>query len=127
VFIGIKSLRARPMPAGESNYESATRTMPPGRAFRIGFLTNALNPKVTLFFLSLFTVVIRPDTPVLVQAGYGLYMSLSTMLWFSMLSQVLGNPAVRGSFHRFGHWVERATGALLIALGVRLAFSRMQG
>ena len=114
-------------PSGESVGGEFARTLPAGRAFRIGFLTNALNPKVTLFFLSLFTVVIRPDTPVLVQAGYGLYMSVSTMLWFSMLSQVLGNNAVRGSFHRFGHWVERVTGVLLIALGLRLAFSKMQG
>lgn len=127
VFIGIKALRARPAPPGESVGGEFVRTMPAGRAFRTGFLTNALNPKVTLFFLSLFTVVIRPETPVPVQAGYGLYMSVSTMLWFSMLSQVLGNGAVRGSFHRFGHWVERVTGVLLIALGLRLAFSKMQG
>ncbi|WP_416376620.1 LysE family translocator, partial [Marinobacter nauticus] len=40
-------------------------------AFRLGFLTNALNPKATLFFVSLFSVIINPGTPVLLQAGYG--------------------------------------------------------
>jgi len=32
-------------------------------AARMGFLTNLLNPKMTLFFLALFTQIIGPETP----------------------------------------------------------------
>ncbi|WP_438893726.1 LysE family transporter, partial [Bacillus cereus group sp. BC255] len=55
-------------------------------AFRLGFLTNVLNPKATLFFVSLFSVIINPGTPVLLQAGYGLYMALATGIWFALVA-----------------------------------------
>ena len=55
-------------------------------------LTNGLNPKATLFFLSLFTVVISPDTPLLVQAGYGLYLAGATALWFLLVAAVQPRP-----------------------------------
>ena len=42
------------------------------KAFILGFLTNGLNPKATLFFLALFTVVISENTPTMVQIFYGL-------------------------------------------------------
>lgn len=124
LFIGWKSLRASPAAAaelqtsaGEDSSYSVTK------ALRIGFLTNALNPKATLFFLSLFSVVINPATPLSVQAGYGLYMALATGVWFCALSLMLTQPRVRQGFTRFGHWSERLMGAALIALGIRLAFS----
>jgi threonine/homoserine/homoserine lactone efflux protein len=86
-------------------------------------LTNALNPKATLFFLALFSVVIKPATPLSVQLGYGLYMALATGIWFCGLSLILTQSRVRQGFNRFGHWAERGMGAVLIGLGLRLALS----
>ncbi len=124
LYIGWKSLRAKP-----ENGAAASATGGPvkvcslSQALRIGFLTNVLNPKATLFFLSLFSVIIKPDTPQGVQLVYGLYMSLATGIWFCGLSLVLTQPRVRRGFSRFGHWAERGMGVVLIALGIRLAFA----
>ncbi len=124
LYIGWKSLRAKP---GKSLSGADTgepvRSYLPSQALRIGFLTNVLNPKATLFFLSLFSVIIRPDTPQGVQLIYGLYMSIATGIWFCGLSLVLTQPRVRSGFSHFGHWVERSMGAVLIALGIRLALT----
>lgn len=121
-YIGWKSLRAAPGGGHEVTGTSALPAdYPVSRALRIGFLTNALNPKATLFFFSLFSVIINPQTPQLVQLGYGLYMALATGVWFCGLSLVLTQQRVRRGFARFGHWAERGMGALLIGLGVRLA------
>ena len=122
-YVGWNSLRARPADSAE---QTATNPQVPpsaAQALRIGFLTNLLNPKATLFFLSLFSLVIKPLTPLWVQLGYGVYMALATGLWFSALSLFLTRPAVRGFFGRFGHWAERVMGAVLIALGIRLALA----
>lgn len=89
-------------------------------AFRRGFLTNALNPKATLFFMSLFTLVISQSTPLIVQAGYGVYMALATWLWFSFLSLILSKPNVRGFFQKSGYWFDRGIGVILIALAIRV-------
>ncbi len=124
IYIGWVSLRAK-LASGvaEEVGDSQIKRCYPVRAFRIGFLTNALNPKATLFFFSLFSVIIKPDTPQIVQLYYGLYMAIATGIWFCGLSLVLTQPRVRNSFVRFGHWAERGMGVVLIALGVRLAFS----
>lgn len=123
LYVGWKSLRAQP--ASLDGYEEAESIPVPGasQALRIGFLTNALNPKATLFFLSLFSVVINHDTPLAIQLGYGIYMSIATAVWFCGLSLFLTQRKVRNLFTRFGHWAERVMGAMLIALGLKLALT----
>ncbi len=122
-YVGWHSLRARP--ADSAGIDVVRLTVPPSaaQALRIGFLTNLLNPKATLFFLSLFSLVIKPQTPLWIQLGYGVYMALATGLWFSALSLFLTRPAVQRFFRRFGHWAERLMGTVLVALGIRLALA----
>ena len=123
LYVGWQSLRARPTDCTEDTVTSAQVIPSAAQALRIGFLTNLLNPKATLFFLSLFSLVINPQTPLWVQLSYGIYMAFATGLWFSALSMFLTRPAVRGFFRRFGHWAERVMGTVLIALGIRLALA----
>ncbi|HKJ65527.1 MAG TPA: LysE family transporter [Desulfopila sp.] len=119
IFIGWKAIRTRP--AGTGLYSPSGISSPSAlRAYWTGFLTNGLNPKATLFFLSLFTVVIAADTPVAVQAAYGVYMAFATALWFSIISLLFGSSRVRRLFARIGHWFERMMGVALLGLGVKL-------
>ena len=126
-WIGQKALRAKPFANGGAPQAVAAGGPPaiPGRraAFVTGFLTNALNPKATLFFVSLFSVVINPRTPVLIQSGYGVWMALATMGWFTLVSLFFSQERVRAAFLRCGHWFERSMGVILLALGVRLALA----
>nr|WP_239032265.1 LysE family transporter [Pseudoalteromonas sp. MMG022] len=120
-YMGIQALRAKP--AGDTQsvkgveHQTSERAI---QALRRGFLVNALNPKATLFFLSLFTLVISPTTPTMVQAFYGLYMALATWVWFSFLAIVLSRTQVRSFFQKAGHWFDRGIGVILIALAVRV-------
>ncbi len=69
IYIGIKSIMAK---TSHLNVKNATHKndITVLEAIKIGFLTNVLNPKATLFFLSLFTLVINPDTPLNIQLLY---------------------------------------------------------
>ncbi|CAD5106871.1 LysE family transporter [Zestomonas carbonaria] len=126
LYIGIKALRARP--AAPSNLETPSGALERNAraAFVTGFVTNGLNPKATLFFLSLFTVVIDPHTPHWVQAGYGAYLAVATALWFCLVALLFSQRRVRAGFSRMGHWFDRAMGAVLVALGVKLAFTQLR-
>lgn len=123
VYLGVGALRTNPMNRAE--LPEITETVLPTtlQALRTGFFTNGLNPKATLFFLSLFTVVIDPATPLVIQAGYGLYMAVATALWFSGLSLLFGHGSVRRVFLKIGHWFDRLTGVVLIGLGLKVAFT----
>lgn len=91
-------------------------------AIRSGFLTNALNPKCMLFFVSLFSVIIDPNTPFSILLIYGAIIFIETLLWFGFVAFCLSGKSTREKFNAIGHWIERVTGAILMALGMRLLF-----
>jgi threonine/homoserine/homoserine lactone efflux protein len=92
------------------------------QAFRIGFLTNGLNVKATLFFLALFSTVINPATPNLIKLGYGLYMAIATALWFSFLASLMTWPPFYRYLWRISHWLDRLMGAALLLLSAWLIY-----
>lgn len=125
-WLGVQALRSRPRAEELAAKDVAAAAGPTGGgAFATGFLTNALNPKATLFFLALFATVIRPDTPKWAQAGYGLWMAAATAGWFSLVAVAFTRPEVRRSFLRYGHWIDRALGVVFLALAISLASSRL--
>jgi len=95
--------------------------MTPKQAFRLGLLTNMLNPKCALFFVSFFGIIITPATPISWRCFYGFEISLIALMWFSILATVLSFSKVKFVFERFSKWFSRTTGAILIMLGVKLA------
>ncbi|MEE1673862.1 LysE family transporter [Agarivorans aestuarii] len=122
IWIGIQGLRAKRRDGADIEADTGLK-LSDKSAFLSGFMTNGLNPKATLFFLSLFTVVISPSTPMLVQLGYGLYMVFATALWFAMISWLFSTARVRRKFLQVGHWFDRSMGFVLVSLGIRLLFS----
>ena len=92
-------------------------------SFRIGLLTNLLNPKATVFFISLFSLVISPFTPVKVQVLYGLVMVILTTIWFALVATLLTKATMKMIYRRFGHWLERTMGVFLMAVALRLFYN----
>ncbi|MDR0275875.1 MAG: LysE family transporter [Burkholderiaceae bacterium] len=130
VYLGVKLLLARPAAPASGNGEPATAAAgaasspTPRQSFMTGFLTNATNPKATLFFLAIFTTIVSPGTPMLIQIGFGVWMCCTTALWFCLVSLLFSTARVRLQFERLGHWFERVMGALLLAFAVRLLWQR---
>jgi RhtB (resistance to homoserine/threonine) family protein len=122
-YLGIQSIRES-LQAAPSNGAEIRVIVEPRQAFWSGFLTNGLNPKATLFFLALFTVVIDPETALGMQVFYGLYLAVATFLWFAMLSSIMGRQGVRQFMLKAGAWFERGMGILLIGLAVQIALVR---
>ncbi|MEY3773385.1 MAG: Threonine efflux protein [Verrucomicrobiota bacterium] len=124
-WLGVQALRSRPRQAAEPAAAVGGGLPSDHAAFVTGFLTNALNPKATLFFLALFPVAVSPATPKLVQAGYGLWMILTTMGWFSLVSLLFTRPEVRNKFLRHGHWIDRALGVIFLGFAASLLFANL--
>lgn len=124
-WLGVQALRT-PRRADTTGEIASMNPPAAGAAWLTGFLTNALNPKVTLFFVALFVTVIDPGTPKWVQAGYGLWMAAATIAWFALVSVVFTRTAVRAAFLRHGHWVDRVLGIVFIAFALSLALSSLR-
>lgn len=120
LWLGVTMLRAKPESAKS---DEAVKPMSDLRAFKVGFLTNATNPKTTLFVVSIFIQVVSPTTPLAVQIGYGLFMSLAHIVWFALVALFFSSPAIRSRLLSYKHWLERAFGAVLTMFGLSLAYS----
>jgi RhtB (resistance to homoserine/threonine) family protein len=124
-WLGIRGLRS--VPRDPSSPAVSAPATPRGQgAFITGFLTNALNPKATFFFLAVFATVISTQTPKLIQCGYGIWMSLVTMGWFSLVSVLFTRDEVRRRFLLHGHWIDRALGVVFLAFAVSLAVATLR-
>ncbi|MCL1126594.1 LysE family translocator [Shewanella surugensis] len=122
-YLGVNLLRSK------KNVENlkfdSTKNMPVNnkKAFLIGFMTNALNPKATLFFLAIFTTVVSQNTPLAIQSLYGVWMCVVNALWFMLVSLLFSYQRVRELFLNLGHWFERIMGTLLLGFAVKLIFT----
>ena len=92
-------------------------------SFKLGFLTNVLNPKATLFFLSLYVLIISNNTPFQLQILFGLWMSFVTALWFAFLSLILTNESILAKVEFMSTKIQRLTGVILIIFAIKLLFS----
>ncbi|MFC4609871.1 LysE family transporter [Streptomyces maoxianensis] len=121
VYIGVRTFRARADLAVDLESKPGLTRL---GALRTGFLTNALNPKTTLFVVSTFTQVVGPDTHLWQQAGYGLFMSFAHLAWFGVVALFFSDSRLRTAMLRRQKALNRAIGSVLVGLGVTLGFAR---
>ncbi|MBT3443585.1 MAG: LysE family transporter [Flavobacteriaceae bacterium] len=91
-------------------------------AIRMGFLTNLLNPKATLFFLSLFTIIIGPEVKLSVIILLSFILVSSTIIWFSWVAIFLDQQKIRNLIEAYQLEFNRFFGLLLIVIGIRIGW-----
>jgi threonine/homoserine/homoserine lactone efflux protein len=120
IFMGYQSFRNRaPVALGET-----PRHAPSGwEAFRMGFFTNALNPKTMLFVVATYTQVVRTDAPMMLNFAYGLFMSVAHIIWFGIVAFFFSSPRMRCRLLAHQSMVDKVIGLALMLLGVSLLFT----
>ncbi|MCO6184894.1 LysE family transporter [Rhizobium sp. L1K21] len=122
IYLGVQSLRAGRVKIDTAAMEPVQRKEQSAlKAFTLGFLANALNPKPVIFFLSIFSAIVSHETPAGVKFGYGLVMASCLIAWFVAVSFFLTTPKMRVGFEKASTWINRASGAVFIGLGLKLA------
>ena len=124
IYIGIKGLRAKKsdLDYGHLRHRKDITSL---AALWAGFLTNALNVKCMLFFLSILSAFLTPHEPGMVVFIYGVIIFLTTLIWFFIVAICFSHKRLRLFFSNLRHWIERVTGGLLMLLGIRMLFIEM--
>ena len=99
---------------------NSTTQMSPFIALRMGFTCNILNPKTSIFFLSIFTQVVSVDTPLLMQASYGLIIILAHFIWYSGVTLLLSHPNILPRFNRQRQKIDKIAGFVLMIIAINL-------
>lgn len=132
LYVGLQMLKAK---APSNTIETVASNAEDIRAIDLnrlknifiqGFWTNALNPKVALFFLAFLPQFISPTAaqPQLAFLALGLLFIINSIpinLGYVLLCAWL-SKRMQG-VQRGMQWLERAAGAMFIGFGVKLAFS----
>lgn len=131
-YVGLRMLRAQPRAALTAAAEGAGAASARGfkGIFWRGFWTNALNPKVALFFLAFVPQFIAPGTahPALAFVLLGVLFNangLAVNLGWALAGAWLGRASARVG--RTLQWLERGAGLLFLGFGARLALSDAPG
>jgi threonine/homoserine/homoserine lactone efflux protein len=92
--------------------------------FSEGMLTNILNPKVALFYLTFLPQFIAPGDPVLrVSLFLASLHVVMGLVWLSIYGRALHKLNTKLAGGRVRRTIEAATGGLLMALGAKLVFA----
>jgi threonine/homoserine/homoserine lactone efflux protein len=122
VYLGVQALLASRRPAAEA---PPAALVAPRRAYLQGLISTVLNPKPALFFLTFVPQFVDRDGAVLPQtltlAGIHVVVGL---VWLSIYARLVDRARGVLSAPRVRAWLERTTGAVLIALGLRVAVER---
>jgi threonine/homoserine/homoserine lactone efflux protein len=120
-YLGARNLRERFRGARRAAVAPAAGASTPALAFRSGFLNNLLNPKVSLFFLSLFPQFTSPDllthSPLTVAAAF----FAGNTSWWIPLVFVAGMSRLRAGMLRFQQGLDIVFGILFIGYGLQVA------
>ena len=116
LYLGTRMLLA----TGQHADEDTTRSN--GRPFAQGLLSNALNPKIALFFLTFLPQFLPGDGATLPAAlGLSAVFAALYLLWFSGLISLVGLVGNALRKPRVRACMDRITAGALIAFGIRLA------
>jgi RhtB (resistance to homoserine/threonine) family protein len=118
IYLGITSFRSGARHLDTNSIKESPRSR---IWFVQGFFNNLLNPKGTLFFLGVFTMVITPETSASATLVLVLTMMLMCALFWLFFVYTLDRPVVREVIERSQQIVNRIFGAALVLLGMRVA------
>lgn len=124
LWIAWGALRSQPLPETTIGADTGSAA---SRDFAIGLATNLLNVKAMLFFIALCSAVITASTPTWLKLGLSAWMIVATGAWFCVVAWTLGHPALRSRLRRNAHLIDRAMGAILLALGTAMLLSLVSG
>jgi threonine efflux protein len=128
-WMGLKMLRGAlrgPRPAGAAAAAEPTATVAPSdlAALRAGLLTNLSNPKVVVYFGSVFSTFLAGGVDAHARLGLWLLVTLETFLWFAVVAAFFALPAMRRGYLRLGRWIDGFAGAVFMLFGLHLIFQR---
>lgn len=116
VWLGVKALNAGRVATLQPDAVRTTRV----QAAREGMLVAMGNPKLILFFVALLSQFVNPQMDMAAKAIIVTTAMVIDGAWYVLVAVALSHSSVLPWLQARGHWINRLTGALLIALALRV-------
>ena len=120
IWLGVQLLRGR----DELNRSAGQGSGPRAKALRQGFLSDLSNPKIAVFFTSFLPQFVHGDAVFLPLLLLGVLFALLTLAWLAFYALLVGTSTAFVNRPSVRRALDRITGGVLIAFGIRLALER---
>ena len=121
LWLGFNLLRSKAGPASTEAALPEPEKAGPMRLFLRALLLQLSNPKVMVFFGSIFVALLPAEAPAWVFWTALAIVFVNEFCWYALLSLLFSTQGARRVFDRWRVWIDRATGGFLTLLGIRLA------
>ncbi|QIQ20354.1 LysE family transporter [Zophobihabitans entericus] len=121
IWIGLKALFAKASGATYYNESAVREDVPLKSAFMQGYLCNLLNPKATLFFLSIFTQVLNADSSMGDKLWIAFIITAQALVWWPCVVYLFQSQWVQRRFFKIQFFIDKLLGIILILLGIKVA------
>jgi threonine efflux protein len=124
-WMGLKMLRAAlAKPSPDQVVEPVKVFVGGWRSLRNGLFTNLANPKVVIYFGSIFSAFVGAGVSSGARWGLWAMVVAETFLWFSFVAGCFALPMMRRGYLRISRWIDGCAGAVFMLFGLHLIFSR---
>ncbi|RUL76646.1 LysE family transporter [Dyella choica] len=124
-WMAVKLLRAALSKPAETLSEASVQVFVGAwRSLRNGLFTNLSNPKVVIYFGSIFSALVGEGVSSATRWGLGAMVVAETFLWFSFVAGCFALPVMRRGYLRISRWIDGCAGAAFMLFGLHLIFSR---
>jgi len=121
VYLAVMAWRGATLPVVlDAPVAAAVRTADLWPTFRDGFLTIVANPKVAVFFGSIFVAVLPPDPSPLIQLAILAIVFVNEVGWYMVVGTLFSSAGPRAAYIRLKGWIDRGMAIVLGAIGARL-------
>jgi len=120
IFLGYKTFTQE-----KASFNAENISISAFQAFKQGILTNSLNPKTTLFVISLFSQIMSSENNFVHLLSYGAFISFSHLVWFLLIAYFCSTPTIRNQILAKQVVINRIIGSVLSGLGLSLLFSSL--
>ena len=127
IYLGVRLILTKPAMVADApkpRASAAPKTLQ--QVFTQGFVTNVLNPKVVLFFVSFIPQFVAADSPhkTLAFLALGCVFVVISTFWNTLVAWIAGSVTQKFSGKpSVKVWLDRAVGSAFVGLGIKLATS----
>jgi threonine efflux protein len=123
-WMGLRMLRGAFVHAPASPGEATSTPGGELATLRAGLLTNLANPKVVVYFGSVFSAFLGDRVDATTRWGLWALIVAETFIWFSLVAAFFALPAMRRGYLRLARWIDGFAGAVFVAFGLHLILAR---
>jgi threonine efflux protein len=123
-WMGLRMLRGAFVPTPPALAEASTVAGGELATLRAGLLTNLANPKVVVYFGSVFSAFLGDRVDAATRWGLWALIVAETFAWFALVAAFFALPAMRRGYLRLARWIDGLAGAVFVAFGLHLIFAR---